>query len=76
MGWSGKDAVGEILNVGDKVVYFRDKSLYNRGEGIEFGSTGYVSSLERDSYDGRGSVRVDLEAGFNTWMCHIDLMKV
>lgn len=76
MGWGRKDAVGEILNVGDKVVYFRDKSGYNRGEGFEFGSTGYVSSVERDEYDGRGSVCVQLEDGQRPWMCHEDLMKI
>lgn len=76
MGWDGKDAVGETLDIGDKVVYFRDKSGYNRGEGYDLGSVGVVCLLEDSDYDGLGSVEVDLEDGRQTWMCHQDLMKI
>lgn len=76
MGWNRKDAVGETLDIGDKVVYFRDKSGYNRGEGYDLGSTGFVSSLERPEYEFNGSVKVHLEDGRHTWMCHQDLLKI
>lgn len=76
MGWGGKDAVGEILNVGDKVVYFRDKSGYNRGEGYDLGSVGVVYLLVDSDYEGQGSVWVEIDYGRKTWMCHQDLLKI
>ena len=76
MGWNRKDAVGETLEIGDKVVYFRDKSGYNRGEGYDLGSVGVVCHLEVPRYDGLGSVQVDLDYDRKPWMCHQDLLKV
>lgn len=76
MGWNRKDAVGETLEIGDKVVYFRDKSGYNRGEGYDLGSVGVVYLLEDSDYEGQGSVKVELDYDRKPWMCHQDLLKI
>lgn len=76
MGWNRKDAVGETLEIGDKVVYFRDKSGYNRGDGYDLGSVGVVCLLEDSGYEGQGSVKVELDYVRKPWMCHQDLLKV
>lgn len=77
MGWDKKDAVGEPLELGDEVVYFRDKSRYNVDEGFDLGFTGTIVSLEGTDYWGRGTVLVGYDNGAShVWMCHEDLMKI
>ena len=77
MGWDCKDAVGETLEVGDEVVYFRDKSRYNTGEGFDLGFVGTIQKLEGTDYYGEGTVLLVYDNGSsNVWMCHEDLMKI
>lgn len=70
----GKDAVGEEIEAGDRVVYFRDQSGFNTGE-APLGSVMAVIDTERHEYYGDASVLVEYE-GRVDWFCHRDLMKV
>lgn len=70
----GKDAVGEEIDAGDRVVYFRDQSGFNTGE-IPLGTVLKVAGIERMGYEADASVLVECD-GNSAWFCHRDLMKV
>ena len=70
----GKDAVGEEIEAGDRVVYFRDQSGFNTGE-VPLGTVMRVLRTERIEYDGDANVFVE-HKGRLDWFCHRDLMKV
>lgn len=70
----GKDAVGEEIDAGDRVVYFRDQSGFNTGE-IPLGTVLKVTRIERIGYEADASVLVECDGNLE-WFCHRDLMKV
>lgn len=70
----GKDAVGEEIDAGDRVVYFRDQSGFNTGE-APLGTVMKVTRVERIGYEADASVLVEYDGNLK-WFCHRDLMKV
>ena len=75
MGWDQKDAVGELLQKGDRVKVFR-----NFGQDLEcasvVGHCGVAVQVEEGTYVGRYPIRVQTDSGRHLWVHHMSVMKV
>lgn len=74
MGWDQRDAVGELLQEGDRVKVFRN---FDKDEDCDevVGRVGVVQDIEFPHYTGRFHVRV-LFGGYDIWVHHMSVMKV
>ena len=75
MGWDQKDAVGELLEEGDRVKVFRDFGRDEDCAGI-VGHCGIAAQVEKSAYVGRLAVRVQTDSGRLVWVHQSSVMKV
>ena len=75
MGWNQKDAVGELLQKGDRVKVFRNFDGDLECNSI-VGHCGVAMLVEESEYAGRFHVRVQTDSGRHLWVHHKSLMKV
>ena len=75
MGWEQKDAVGELLQKGDRVKVFRNFSGDVDCASI-VGHCGVAVHIEESSYVGKFPVRVHTDSGRFLWVHHMSVMKV
>ena len=75
MGWDQKDAVGELLQEGDRVKVFRDFGE-DKDCAEVVGRVGVVGVMEYPHYTGRLHVKMSFSDGYVTWIHHMSVMKV
>ena len=75
MGWEQKDAVGELLQKGDRGKGFRN--LCGDGDWRSIGGEcGGAVEIDDSSYVGKFPVRVHTDSGRFLWVHHMSVMKV
>ena len=77
MSWGQKDAVGELLQEGDRVKVFRHNTKYDHEVvGDYVGEVVKVIAVESDNYGGVLQICLDFGNGKSGWAHQSSVMKV
>lgn len=77
MSWDQRDAVGELLQEGDRVKVFRHNDRLNHSiVGGYVGQIAKVNSIEFESYTGSLQILLVFEDGESGWAHQSSVMKV